>query len=145
MTVYARKKKLSGKYYSVSFKNNKNVGTATVTVKGKGSYRYYSGTATFKINLKKAVLSSLKASGKGRLEVRWKRSSGNSGYQIQYAANSKFKSAKSRTIGGAGKTGCTLSGLKSRQTYYVRVRTYKKVGGKTWYGSWSTVQKGKVR
>lgn len=145
VTVTANGKKLASKYYSVSYKNNKKVGTATVTVKGKGIYKGCNKSATFKIKLKKATISSVKSSKKGKVVVKWKKSSGNTGYQIQYATDSKFKSAKTTTVSGAAKTSVTLSGVKSKKTCYVRVRTYKKVSGKNWYGSWSAVRKVKVK
>ena len=43
VTVYAGNKKLSSKYYTVSYRNNTAVGTATITVTGKGNYQNYSG------------------------------------------------------------------------------------------------------
>ena len=60
-----------GADYTVSYKNNKAIGTATVTVKGKGGY---TGTAkkTFKIN-PKAVTGLKLAAGKGKLTVSWKK------------------------------------------------------------------------
>lgn len=39
----------------------------------------------------------------------------------------------------------TATKLKAKKTYYVRVRAYYKVGGKTFYGNWSTVRKVRVR
>ncbi len=39
LAVYSGGIKLTSKDYSVSYKNNKNVGTATITVKGKGNYK----------------------------------------------------------------------------------------------------------
>jgi len=46
----------SGTDYTVSYKNNKNVGTATVTIKGKGSYTG-SITKTFKITKAKNTMT----------------------------------------------------------------------------------------
>ncbi|MCD7797186.1 MAG: leucine-rich repeat domain-containing protein [Clostridiales bacterium] len=39
----------------------------------------------------------------------------------------------------------TIKGLKSKKTYYVRVRTYKTVNGKKVYSKWSTVKKVTVK
>lgn len=41
---------VSGTDYSTNYSNNKNAGTATVTVSGKGTYSGMSATQTFKIN-----------------------------------------------------------------------------------------------
>lgn len=83
---------------------------------------------------------SSKASGK--LTVRWKKAAGASGYQIQYAASRSMRG--SRTVSASALTR-TLSGLKKGSTFYVRIRAYKKVSGKTYYGAWSSVKNVKVR
>ena len=83
---------------------------------------------------------SSKASGK--LTVRWKKAVRASGYQIQYAASRSMRGA--RTVSTSALTR-TLSGLKKGSTYYVRIRAYKKVSGKTYYGAWSSVKNAKVR
>ena len=83
---------------------------------------------------------SSKASGK--LTVRWKKAAGASSYQIQYAASRSMRG--SRTVSASALTR-TLSGLKKGSTYYVRIRAYKKVSGKTYYGAWSSVKNVKVR
>ena len=44
------------KDYTVEYKNNINVGTATVTITGKGSYNGVTATTTFKINEKRITI-----------------------------------------------------------------------------------------
>jgi len=39
----------------------------------------------------------------------------------------------------------TLSGLKKKKTYYIKVRGYTLKKGKRLYGKWSTVKKVKVK
>lgn len=73
---------------------------------------------------------------------KWKKAAGASGYQIQYAASRSMRG--SRTVSASALTR-TLSGLKKGSTYYVRIRAYKKVSGKTYYGAWSSVKNVKVR
>ena len=90
--VYSGKKQLSSKYYTVSYKNNKNVGYGTVTVKGKGSYSKASGTAKFKINLKKPIFSYTRSTKRKTFTIIWKKTGGNSGWQVQYSLNKKFRS-----------------------------------------------------
>lgn len=142
VTVYAGNKKISGKYYTVSYKNNTAVGTAMITIQGKGNYKKYSGKTTFRINLQKTTLSSAKSSRKGQLQVTWKKTAGNTGYQIQYATNAKFSGAKTKNTKA---TRYTFKGLKSKRKYYVRVRTYKKVGSNYWYSKWSNVRNVKIK
>ena len=136
VTVYVGKKKLSRKYYSVAYKNNKNVGYGTVTVKGKGRYAKYSGAATFKVNLKKVSLSSVKARKK-KMVVYWKKTGGNQGYQVQYSTSKRFSSNIKTVRLSAGKKSVTIKNIPAKKRYYVRIRSYKKVGNKIWYTGWS--------
>lgn len=145
VTVYAGNKKLSSKYYTVSYKNNKNVGYGSIVVRGKGSYRKYSGTATFKINLKKTKLSSAKSTKKKTFTTTWKKTGGNSGWQVQYSTNKKFRTSVRTVNLKSRNTKLTVRKLKSRKTYYIRVRGYKKVNGKIMYSGWSNVKKVKVK
>ena len=39
----------------------------------------------------------------------------------------------------------TITKLTSKKTYSVRVRAYKKINGKVYYGNWSKVRKIKVK
>ncbi|MGN1421690.1 MAG: M23 family metallopeptidase [Eubacterium sp.] len=127
--------------YTVSYASGrKSVGKYAVTVKFKGNY---SGEKTvyFTIKPKSTSLSSVKAGSK-KLTVKWKKqTSQTTGYQIQYSTSSKFTSPKTVTVSKNSTTSSTISKLKSKKKYYVRVRTYKnvKVNGKTTkiYSSWS--------
>lgn len=85
--------------------------------------------------------------------VKWKKQSAKmatsriTGYEIQLATNSKFtKNKKNVTVKGYDSTSKKVTGLKGGKKYYVRIRTYKKVGGTTYYSPWSkamTVTTGK--
>ena len=82
----------------------------------------------------------VKSSKKKTLTIRWKKAKNISGYQIQYATNKKFKKAKKKTVKS---TFVTLKKLKKKKTYYVRIRTYKKLGN-TYYSGWSSAKKVKI-
>ena len=145
VTVYAGNERLSPDCYTVNYKNNKNVGYGTVEVNGKGRYSKYSGTVKFKINFKKPSLSSAKSTKKKTLTASWKKTGGNSGWQVQYCTNKKFRSG-ARTVNlKAGKTKTTIRKLKSRKTYYIRIRGCKNVNGKMMYSGWSNVKKVKIK
>ena len=130
-------KTISSDYYTVPYKNNKNAGTATVTVKFKTRY---SGTVTktFTIKPKATSISKLTAKSKG-FKITWKKiSSQATGYQIQYATNSSFtKNKGTKTVTSYKTTSKTITNLKAKKKYYVRIRTYKTVNGKKYYSSWS--------
>ena len=70
-----------------------------------------------------------------RAIVVWNKQKGVSGYQIQYSRNSSFRGAKTLTK-SASYNAVNLSNL-AKTKYYVRIRAYKKIGSRTYYGSWS--------
>ncbi|MDY4516110.1 MAG: hypothetical protein SPD93_06390 [Lachnospiraceae bacterium] len=59
VTAKSGKTKLASKYYSVTYKNNTNVGTASVVVKGKGKYKGKNAYITFKINAKSVAKTTV--------------------------------------------------------------------------------------
>ena len=124
-----------GTDYTVSYSSNKNIGTATVKVTGKGSYAG-TITKTFKINPAKQEIQKLTAKSKAFF-VDWAQKGSATGYEIQYATNSKFASAKKVTITNNKTDTKTISKLSGKKKYYVRVRSYTTVKGTKYYGAWS--------
>ena len=125
----------NGTDYTVSYSNNKNIGTATVKITGKGSYTG-TITKTFKINPAKQEIQKLTAKSKAFF-VDWEQKGSATGYEIQYATNSKFTSAKKVTITNNKTDTKTISKLSGKKKYYVRVRSYTTVKGTKYYGAWS--------
>lgn len=130
--------------YTISYKNNKNVGKATVTVKMTGNYKG-TLTATFTIKPKSTKLVSF-ISKKKAFTVKWsKQAIQTTGYQLQYATNNNFKAAKTVFVPNTKTINKTVTSLKAKQTYYVRVRTYKVVNingnNAKIYSDWSPVEK----
>lgn len=142
---YGGKRLKENKHYTVSYKKNRNPGIATITIKGKGAY---TGTkkVSFTIKPKKAALKTVKSPKKKRLNVTWKRDSSVTGYQVMIATNKSFRAnKKSKVISKNKTTSCTFKNLKSKKTYYVKVRSYKSVKGGVVYGPYSSVKKIKVK
>ena len=127
-----------GTDYTVSYSSNKNIGTATVKIAGKGSYTG-TITKTFKINPAKQEIQKLTAKSKAFF-VDWAQKGSATGYEIQYATNSKFTSAKKVTITNNKTDKTTVSKLSGKKKYYVRVRSYTTVKGTKYYGAWSSVK-----
>ena len=125
----------NGTDYTVSYSSNKNIGTATVKIAGKGSYTG-TITKTFKINPAKQKIQKLTAKSKAFF-VDWAQKGSATGYEIQYATNSKFTSAKKVTITNNKTDTKTISKLSGKKKYYVRVRSYTTVKGTKYYGAWS--------
>lgn len=127
-----------GTDYTLTYKKNKAVGTASVTIKGKGSCTGKK-TLTFKILPKAAAGVKAAAKGYDTVKVSWKKASSVDGYIVYRAGSEKGKYKKIATVPGAKTVSFTDKALKTGKTYYYKVRTYKTVSGKKWYGKYSAV------
>lgn len=95
---------------------------------------------------KTSSIKNAKSLKKKQVKVYWKKDSKVSGYQILLATNSKFtKGKKTVTVKGYKTTSKTIKSLKSKKTYYVKLRSYKTVSGKKIYGAYSKVKKIKIK
>ena len=130
--------------YTVTYKNNKAAGKATLTITGIGKY---TGTIekTFKIKPKATAISSVKNSAKKTVTLKWKKAASGTGYQIQYAQKKNFKGKKTVTVSKLKTTSKKIKKLKKGKTYYFRLRVYKKVGKSKLYSKWSAVKKVKIK
>lgn len=135
---------IKGNDYTVSYKNNTKVGTATVTVKGTGIYNF-SQTLKFKINPPKAKLVKVKALGGKKIKVSWKKQKKQTtGYQIRYSAHKSMSKSKYVTVKKNSTTWKRIWKV-GKGKKYVQIRTYKKVNGTKYYSSWSASKSVKVR
>lgn len=140
---YNRNTLREGTDYTVKYKNNKNVGKATVTIIGKGKY---SGTkkSTFVINPKSVKISRITA-GKRKLNMKWRKGGNIDGYQIVYSLKDDFSNSHKKNIKKAKITSKTIKNLKSGNHYFIRIRTFKRSGGKTYFSRWSNTMVKKVK
>lgn len=83
--------------------------------------------------------------GKKKVTVTYKKVSGATSYRVTYSTSKKFKKAKTVTVKSGKTVKKTISKLKSKKTYYVKVCAVKKVKGKSYTGKWSAVKKVKVK
>ncbi len=104
------------------------------------------GNKPAKVAIKKVIKK------KKSVTVRWKRQSAIvntkkiSGYQIKIARNKKFtKSKRMIKVKGWKKTSKKIGKLKSKKTYYLRIRAYQTIDGKTYYSKWSKIRKVKTK
>lgn len=126
---------IEGVHYTVSYKDNIKCGTATITIKGKGSY---SGTLkkTFKIYLSKPNIKSVKKSGSSDIKVTWAKTKGASGYEVYKLTGKTWKK-----VSDTKSTSFTDKGLKKNTTYQYKIRAYQTVKGKKVYSAFSSVKK----
>ena len=136
--------------YTMTFTtDHKSVGNHKVTIKFSG---HYTGTVEkdFKINPKGTKLSKL-VRGKKSMTVKWKKQAAKmpktriTGYQIRYSLKSNMKKSKMVKVKGYKKTSKKIKKLKAKKKYYVQIRTYTTIKGKTFYSPWSKKKAVKVR
>ena len=131
VTVKLSGKTLSSKYYTVSYSNSKNIGKATVTVKGKNGY---TGTVKKSFNVVPGQVKNVKVTTDTKTaKVTWKAVTGATHYRIDLYTGGKW--VKKATTTNLSTTIRNLSGYTS---YYVRVRAYKQVSGTYYTGEYST-------
>ena len=82
-------------------------------------------------------LKKFTSASAGTAKVTYNKVAKATGYQIQYADNASFKSAKTANVNGGSVTSKTIKRLTKGKRYYVRVRSFKKIDGKVYYSAWS--------
>lgn len=113
--------------------------------KGKWTTGVYSSPVTVKLDpnwsggdstptVSKVATPTVAKSSYKSVKVSWKKVSGASGYQVY---RSKSKSSGYSKLATTSSTSKVIS-ANVGQGYYYKVRAYKKVNGKTYYGSFST-------
>lgn len=98
-----------------------------------------------------AVKISKASPAKKAATVRWKKVSKKNKQkiakiQVQYSTDKTFTSADTKTkFASKSKTSLKIKKLKSKKTYYFRVRAYKVIDGKVHVSKWSKTKKAKVK
>lgn len=118
VTVKVGKKTLTASDYTVSYKNNKNVGVATLTVKGKGNY---TGSVSKKYNITPAAPKNFKATSVTTTSVKlsWSKCTGAASYEL-YIYNSATKQWNRKAT--LSTTSATVKSLQPGTAYQFRVR-----------------------
>lgn len=120
--------------------------TITITAAATGSHRTALKKVAVTVIPEGTKIKSAKAlKGKKKVRLTWKRNRAATGYQIQYSRYHSMKKAKQQRIRKNRIIKKTISRLKKGKRYYVRIRTYKTVGGKKYYSNWSGKKRVKVR
>ena len=120
-----------------SAKNGKRYKYAVRAASETGTFRSQSSPLKVGVRVSRPVISGVSSPKKRTIKVTWTKNSQATGYLIQISTNSVFTAdVKSFVVKGIYNTD-TISGLKSKKQYYVRMRTYKTVGGVNYYSTWS--------
>ena len=127
--------------YTIKYASGrKNVGTYSVIMTLKGNYST-SKIMKFIINPKGTSISKL-SKAKKSFTVKWKKqNTQTTGYRLIYSMNSKFKTGNKYVMITSNKTTSkSIKKLKAKKKYYIRICTYKTVGGTKYYSGWSSVK-----
>ena len=146
VAVKAGEKTFSASEFAVKYSGGrKNVGKYSVTVTMKGKYTGKK-TVTFRINPKGTAVQKL-TKGRKQMKVTWKAQKTQvSGYRIQYSTSSKFKKGTHiKTVKSYKTKSLKVKKLKAKKKYYVRIQTYKTVGGIKYYSGWSKTKSVKTK
>lgn len=131
-------KLVKGTDYTVSYSNNKNMGQATVTIKGKGNF---SGTLKKYFKILPAQTKGLKITNTtaNSATLSWTKQNGVSGYQVLKYDAKKEEYVQVKRVSGST-TSCTVSGLTASTAYHFKVRAFIQLSdGKTnYYGAYSS-------
>lgn len=124
------------------------VGKASIIVTSPDAGDKYASskkTVSVSVAIPKAVISKVSSTEEKTIVIKWKKTSGISGYQLEVSSSKGFLSGKQiRLKQAANETSVTVVRLKSKSTYYVRVRALQNYNG-TKYGPWSSTKKVKVK
>lgn len=122
------------------------VGMVSIVIKAAetSSYTAASKTVTITVNPQGTTLKKVKKKGSGKATVTWKKNKEVSGYEVSYSTSSTFKNAKTKVIKKSKTSKVTLKKLK-RKKYYIRIRTFKTIGGRKYYSAWSKKKTIKIK
>ena len=111
------------------------------TVSGKTYWSSWSPAKSIKVDQKPygSSIKNLTIQSSGKVKVTWDKAPSASGYHIQYYWYDKNdkRVTKDIFINGNSTLSKTITGLKENRNYYVKIQTFRKISGKTYWSSWS--------
>lgn len=128
--------------YTVTYSDNIDVGTASVTITGTGNY---TGTRVLNFNIVKnsplplVTGFKLKKKSTNYITLKWNKQSDIDGYQIYRATVKDGSYKKITTITSASTKTFKNTKLTAGTAYYYKIRTYKNTDDGTKYGDFSSV------
>ncbi len=121
-------------------------GRATITIKSSETDHFLATTKKIRIIVPtKTTLKKVTSPAAGSLKATWKKAKIADGYQVRYSRDQKMVKAKFRCVKGQDTLKTTIKELASGKKYYVKVRSYKAVGGKKFFSAWSNKMVIKVK
>ncbi|MDY2726771.1 MAG: GH25 family lysozyme [Anaerostipes faecalis] len=114
----------------------RSAGKVTISASLSNGKRAY---CTVTIKPKTNRITKLKRTGKKSIKIYWTKVSGTTGYQVYMSTKKNSGYKRIKTVSGKYSS-YTKGKLKKGKRYYFKVRSYKKVGGKYYISSYSTVK-----
>lgn len=113
-----------------------NTGKYTVKIEFMGNYN---GVENLTYTIKPRTTAISASAAVNGFTVKWNKIAETTGYQIQYSTKSDFSNAVTVYGGAVNTLSKTISGCAPGANYYIRVRTYKNIGGGEYvWGNWSS-------
>lgn len=125
------------KEFEITQKTNTTQTTPTTSGTSANNNTNTKKVTQTKVKVAKVKKLTLKALKSKKIKITWKKVAKATGYEIQYSTNKNFKKATKVTVKKASKVSKTISKLKAKKKYYVRIRAYKTVSGNKYTGSWT--------
>ena len=148
---YVYRKEYGGSYSKIAtIKNGSTVSYTDKKAQNGVTYVYavrpYNGndtgyfTGKVVCRLQTPTITDVVSVGQGQVGIAWKENLEADGYQLQLADTSKFakNETQQKNVSVADGNAVAIEGLQKGETFYFRVRSYKKVGNKTDFSAWST-------
>lgn len=115
-------------------------------VKGKSRiYGKYSVIVKYKSDLEMSGKVTAKSKRKEQATISWKKAGGADGYQVYRSTKKDGTYKRVETLRGNAEVKLVDEDLKSKKTYYYKVRAYRKGAGKKVYGRFSSAVSVKVK
>lgn len=142
MTVKNGKVRLvKNRDYTIQYKNNKEMGKASITIKGKG---FYFGKKVLYFSIVPAKPKLTKAGKKGKtLQLKFKGNRLIAGYHVYVSTAPKFPKEKTSEYILSGNS-FNIKGME-KGTYYIRIKGFGRKKGKTYDSGYSKTKKVKIK
>ena len=122
------------------------IGKAIITIKaGDNNYRTVTKRVPIVVNPTMTCILSLSSPKSGQMLAAYKKNTIGTGYQIQISLNKDFVPSVKAWVTSNKKLTRKIGSLKKGRKYYVRIRTYKLVGGAKYYSAWSAIKAVRIK
>lgn len=112
------------------------------TLKADGTRKYssYSNVVKATARLQQTKWKELSAVDDNSAYLGWEKVTGATGYQVMQSSSKDGTYSRKATVTENISLGVITKNLKAGSTYYYKVRAYKTLNGKTYYGAYSTAK-----